>query len=317
LSFLAVHWLWLLIAVAALAAIYVAMQQRRRTYEVRFTNLAMRDQVAPRRPGWRRHVPAAAKLVALTSVTIALARPARVEQVPRERATIIVAIDTSLSMMAEDVTPTRIAAAKEAASSFIDLLPAKINVGLVSFNRSANVLVSPTMDHMSIKRAIDGLELDQGTAIGEAIFASLGAIDSVPPSAQGDAAPGRIVLMSDGETTSGRPDDVAASAAADREVPVSTIAFGTSDGYIVVPGEDRRIAVPVNEDALRAIASETSGTFFTAATGEELRKVYADIGSSVGYEKTRREIGTWFVGAGAVALFAAAGLSLLWFSRLP
>jgi Ca-activated chloride channel family protein len=256
-------------------------------------------------------------LVALTSVTIALARPARVEQVPRERATIIVAIDTSLSMMAEDVTPTRIAAAKEAASSFIDLLPAKINVGLVSFNRSANVLVSPTMDHMSIKRAIDGLELDQGTAIGEAIFASLGAIDSVPPSAQGDAAPGRIVLMSDGETTSGRPDDVAASAAADREVPVSTIAFGTSDGYIVVPGEDRRIAVPVNEDALRAIASETSGTFFTAATGEELRKVYADIGSSVGYEKTRREIGTWFVGAGAVALFAAAGLSLLWFSRLP
>lgn len=317
-TLLARHWLWLLVAVAALAIGYVLSQFRRRDAAVRFTNLALLDTVAPNRPGWRRHVPAALLLFALGSLSVALARPARLEQVPRERATIVVAIDTSLSMMATDVTPNRLDAAKAAAASFVELLPEQINVGLVSFNRTASVLVSPTRDHTAVVRAIGGLQLDQGTAIGEAIFAGIQAIDSVPPAADGEeVAPGRIVLMSDGETTAGRPDDVAGARALERDIPVSTIAFGTEDGTIVVPGEDRVISVPVNQDALRAIAEQTEGTFFTAATGEELRSVYADIGSSVGYEEARREISAWFVGAGVVALFLAAGFSLLWFSRLP
>lgn len=317
-TLLAPHWLWLLIAVAALVAVYAALQVRRRDYAVRFTNLALLDTVAPKRPGWRRHLPAAALLLGLSSLVVALARPARSEQVPRERATIVVAIDTSLSMMAEDVTPNRLDAAKEAAGSFVELLPDKINVGLVSFNRTASVLVSPTNDHASVKRAIAGLQLDQGTAIGEAIFASMQAIDSMPPASDAeDPAPGRIVLMSDGETTAGRPDDLAAAAAVQRDIPVSTIAFGTASGSIVVPGEDRRISVPVNEDALKAIADKTNGSFFTAATGEELKEVYSDIGSSVGYEEAEREIGSWFIIGAVAALFVAAAFSMLWFSRLP
>ena len=317
-TLLAPYWLWLLGAVAALVAAYLLAQWRRPDYAVRFTNLALLDTVAPRRPGWRRHLPAGMLLLALTSLVVALARPARIEEVAKERATIVVAIDTSLSMMAEDVAPNRLEAAKDAATSFVDLLPAKLNVGLVSFNRTATVLVSPTEDRASIKRAIAGLQLDQGTAIGEAIFASMQAIDAVAPAKDSaEAAPGRIVLMSDGETTAGRPDEVAASAARERNIAISTIAFGTPNGSIVVPGEDRRINVPVNEDALRAIAKQTAGTFFTAATAEQLKAVYADIGSSVGYQEARQEIGGWFIGGGIAALFVTAAFSLLWFSRLP
>ena len=317
-TLLAPYWLWLLGAVAALVAAYLLAQWRRPDYAVRFTNLALLDTVAPRRPGWRRHLPAGMLLLALTSLVVALARPARIEEVAKERATIVVAIDTSLSMMAEDVAPNRLEAAKDAATSFVDLLPAKLNVGLVSFNRTATVLVSPTEDRASIKRAIAGLQLDQGTAIGEAIFASMQAIDAVAPAKDSaEAAPGRIVLMSDGETTAGRPDEVAANAARERNIAISTIAFGTPNGSIVVPGEDRRINVPVNEDALRAIAKQTAGTFFTAATAEQLKAVYADIGSSVGYQEAPQEIGGWFIGGGIAALFVTAAFSLLWFSRLP
>ena len=317
-TLLAPYWLWLLGAVAALVAAYLLAQWRRPDYAVRFTNLALLDTVAPRRPGWRRHLPAGMLLLALTSLVVALARPARIEEVSKERATIVVAIDTSLSMMAEDVAPNRLEAAKDAATSFVDLLPAKLNVGLVSFNRTATVLVSPTEDRASIKRAIAGLQLDQGTAIGEAIFASMQAIDAVAPAKDSaEAAPGRIVLMSDGETTAGRPDEVAANAARERNIAISTIAFGTPNGSIVVPGEDRRINVPVNENALRAIAKQTAGTFFTAATAEQLKAVYADIGSSVGYQEAPREIGGWFIGGGIAALFVTAAFSLLWFSRLP
>lgn len=317
-TFLAPHWLAALVAVGALVLAYVALQFRRRDYAVRFTNLDLLDTIAPRRPGWRRHLPAVALVLALSSLVVALARPARSEERPRERASIVVAIDTSLSMMAEDVGPNRIDAAKVAASSFVDLLPDRLNVGLVTFNRSATVLVSPTTDHESVKRAIAGLELGQGTAIGEAIFAGIDAIDAGPPALDTEEeAPGRIVLMSDGETTAGRPNELATALAVERDIPVSTIAFGTEDGSIVVPGEDRRIRVPVNEDALQEIAEQSSGSFFTAATEDELRAVYADIGSSVGYETTQREIGGWFVGGGIVALFVAAALSMLWFSRLP
>jgi len=317
-TLLAPHWLALLAAVAALAIAYLVAQRRRRDYAVRFTNLELLDAVAPARPGWRRHAPAAALLVALASLVVALARPATIQDVPRERATIVVAIDTSLSMMAEDVAPNRLTAAKDAAASFVELLPDELNVGLVAFNRTASVLVSPTTDHASVRRAIAGLQLDQGTAIGEAIFASMQAIDSLPAGRNGEAsAPGRIVLMSDGETTAGRPDQLAAAAAVERGIPVSTIAFGTANGSIAVPGEDRRINVPVNEDALRVIAEQTDGSFFSAATAEQLREVYADIGSSVGYERAEREIGGWFVLGGVIALFVAAVFSLLWFSRLP
>jgi Ca-activated chloride channel family protein len=225
------------------------------------------------------------------------------------------AIDVSLSMEATDVEPNRIIAAQEAAKSFVDLVPGRLNLGLVAFSGVAQVLVSPTTDHALLKRSIDNLQLGPRTAVGEAIFASLGSIASVASEPGQAPPPGRIVLMSDGETTVGRPNELATKAATDAKVQISTIAFGTDDGYVVVEG--RNIPVPVNRSALAAIAEATDGQAFEAATAKELRKVYADIGSSIGYRTEEREVTSWVVGlALAFALAAAAG-SLLWTSRLP
>jgi Ca-activated chloride channel family protein len=246
----------------------------------------------------------------------ALARPARDVRVPKERATIMVALDTSLSMMANDVTPNRVEAAKAAAKSFVDLLPAKLNVGLVTFNRSVQVRVAPTLDHASVKDAIGALQLGEGTAIGDAIIASVGAIKEMPQVVDGEHVPARIVLMSDGQTTVGKPDSAGVQAANAAEIPVSTIAFGT-DGGVVNLGDRTPIPVPVDRAALKQIADQTGGVAFSAASSAELKKVYADIGSAIGYNTEQREISRWFIGFGLLALLAAAGMSLLWFSRLP
>jgi Ca-activated chloride channel family protein len=314
-TFLSAGRLWVLLLVAALAAAYVAIQLRRRHYAVRFTNLALLDAVAPKRPGWRRHVPATAFLLALVTMVVAFARPTRPVKVPREQATIVMAIDVSLSMEATDVQPNRLKAAQDAAKSFIDLVPARLNLGLVAFSGVAQVLVSPTNDHTLLKRNLDTLQLGPRTAIGEAVFASLGAIAAVP-TVQGQApVPARIVLMSDGETTVGRPNEAAAKAAADAKVPVSTIAFGTDDGFVTVEG--RNIPVPVNRDALRQLADATGGKYFDATSAKELRKVYQDIGSSIGYRTEKREVTSWWVGLALTFALAAAAGSLVWTSRLP
>ncbi|CAN5804451.1 VWA domain-containing protein [soil metagenome] len=309
--------LWLLVAVVALAAVYVFRQFRSRGYAVRFTNLALLDSIAPKRPGWRRHLPAALLLVALAGMVGAFAEPARSERVPRERATIIVAIDTSLSMDATDVAPSRLVAAQAAAKSFIDLLPERLNVGLVTFNGVATIKVPPSQDREELRAAIDQLRLGERTAIGEAIYASLEAVKSAPEAEGSKAVPARIVLMSDGSTTVGRPDAQASAAAKKAKVPVSTIAFGTAEGTIEIDGQPGPVSVAVNPEALAKIANDTGGKAFTAATGEQLKDVYKDIGSSVGYTTEQRDITATFVGASLVLLFAAAILSQLWFSRLP
>jgi Ca-activated chloride channel family protein len=314
-SFLSPERLLLLGAVVALAVLYAALQFRRRQYSVRFTNLELLSTVAPRHPGWRRHATALAFLLALSTFVVAFAQPARAEQVPRERATVVLALDTSLSMEATDVEPTRFEAAQDAAQRFVEILPDTINLSLVTFDGSAVMQVAPTLDHGSVSAAIEDLEMHQQTAIGDAIRTSLAAIDLVPTDAEGTRPPGAIVLLSDGETTVGTPNDVAAEEAAEAEVPVSTIAFGTDDGVVEIDGQ--RIPVPVGDDALEDIADTTDGTTFEAATEEELTAVYENIGSSVGYEEEQREITAWFVGLGIVLLAATAAGSLLWFSRLP
>lgn len=317
-SYLAPSRFWLLLVVAGLAVAYVVLQTRRRSYAVRFTNLELLASVAPKSPGWRRHIPAILLLVALGSLVVALARPAREERVPRERATVIMAIDTSLSMEAEDVAPNRIKAAQRAARTFLDILPPKINVGLVAFNGTGRVLVSPTTDRAAVRVAIDRLELGERTAIGEGIFTSLEAIKQAPqPEVDGEKVPARIVLMSDGKTTVGRPDAVASREAKKQGVPVNTIAFGTDEGFIELPGEPFPIEVDVDREALERVADDTGGKAFTAATEGELREVYRNIGSSVGFVVEFREIGLWFTGLGAGLLFLTSALSLLWFSRLP
>jgi Ca-activated chloride channel homolog len=317
--------LWLLLAVVGLAVLYVVLQARRRRDAVRYTNVALLDTVAPKRPGWRRHLPATAFVVGTAALVVAFARPTDEVRVPRERATIIMAVDTSLSMEATDVAPSRLAAAQQAASTFLQQLPDTINVGLVTFDGIARVEVPPTTDHLAVERAVQDIELGEGTAIGEAIFASLDAIEQVLARTDGDGGssddgaqvPGAVVLMSDGETTVGRPNELGVDAAVEAGVPVSTIAFGTDLGTIELAGEPFPIAVPVNEEALGLIAEGTNGRAFSAASEEELAAVYRDIGSSIGYETEEQEITGWFVGAALVAMMAAAAMSLLWFSRLP
>jgi Ca-activated chloride channel family protein len=311
--FLAFGRLWLLLLVPALIAAYVALEFRRRRSAVRFTNLALLESVAPRRPAWRRHLPAAAFILMLASLVTAFARPTGLVRVPRERATVIVAIDTSISMMADDVRPSRFVAAKEAAGRFVERLPERFNVGLVSFSGSAQVLVPPTTEHANVNRALDRLTLGPRTAIGEAIFASLETVALLP--AGPGAPPARIVLLSDGETTAGRGNAEASEAARAAGVPVSTIAFGTDEGTVMVGG--RTVLVPANREALSQIAEETKGSFFEAASGKELQEVYEDIGSSVGYTKERREVTSWFVGLALVLAALAAAGSMLWSSRLP
>lgn len=315
-SFLSPVRLYGLLAVIVLALAYVALALGRRSYTVRFTNLPLLDTVAPRRPGWRRHVAASAFLLALTAMMIAWAQPADEVLVPKERATVVLAIDTSLSMEATDVIPSRIVAAQEAALTFVDELPEQINVGLVTFDGVARVRVTPTTDRRPVRAAIETLELGPATAIGEAIFAGLDSIRTAPlVDAEGEPVPATMVVMTDGKTTVGRPDADGAAAAVEAQVPVSTIAFGTDRGTIVIDGELQ--PVPVEEPALRTIADETGGQFFSAASLGELKSVYADIGSSIGFDTEEVEVTDTFVGYAVVLILISTALSLLWFQRIP
>jgi len=323
LTFLAANRLWFLLVVAVLAAVYLMLLGRRRRYALRFSSSELFQSIASSSPGFRRHLPAALFLLAMAGLVLATAKPATPREVERERATLIIAIDVSLSMEASDVRPSRLEAAQAAAIEFIDELPPKMNVGLVSFAGTAAVLVPPTQDHALAKRAVEGLELAESTAIGEAIFTSLDALKSVPADSTGEPPPASIVLLSDGETTVGRADSDAVAEAVSQDVPISTIAFGTAAGFILYDDpntptiESDRIPVPVSESNLRRIAEDTEGTFFAAATVTELTEVYTSIGSAVGTELVDQEVTDLFA-LGALGLFGlAAVLSLLWFQRLP
>ena len=317
LEFLEPGRLWWLLSVGFLLVAYVGMQFVRRQAAVRFTQIKLLDKVAPQRVGWRRHVPAVFLLAGLSMGILGYAEPAAVTEVPSERATVILAIDTSLSMQAEDVIPSRIDGAKEAATAFIEEVPEQINVGLVSFNGIANVRVPPTQNRAAVRSAIQSLDLGEATAIGEAIFASLDSLEDFIIEFEGDAPPARIVLMSDGETTVGRPDAAAVDAARAAGIAVSTIAFGTDEGFIEIPDDPVPIPVPVNERALAEIADGTGGEFFEAATTDELTAIYTDIGSAVATEEARVLVGSWFAGRAMLLVLIAAALSLVFTNRLP
>ncbi len=313
--FLSPWWLLVLLIVGALAVAYVVVQRRRAPVALRFTNLSLLRTLAPRSASWRRHVTAAILLLALMVLASGMARPVREVQVPVERATIVLAIDVSLSMQARDVEPDRFKAAKEAAKLFVAQLPAGYNVALVSFAGTATVTVSPTKDHDQIDAAIDRLALQEATAIGEAIFASLQAIKSVPDDGAAQPPPAHIVLLSDGSTTVGRSDSEGADAAVEAGVPVSTIAFGTDDGFVELGG--LLVAVPVDGPALQAVAQRTDGGFYEAGTADELKGVYEGLGSSLGERTAVRDITVWFLGVGLLLALISAALSVIWTSRLP
>jgi Ca-activated chloride channel homolog len=313
--FLDPKWLLAIVPVLVLAGVYVWRQLRKRAFAVRFTNVELLRTLAPRGVGPRRHLAAGAFLASLVVLALGLARPSVDAKEPLERATVMLAIDVSLSMRSSDVPPTRIDAAKQAAIDFVKQLPPSFNVGLVAFAKSANVLVSPSKERAAIQQAIDSLQLAEATATGEAVFTCLDAIRSVPADGAEGPPPARVVLLSDGFRTFGRSIEDAAAAAAAANVPVSTIAFGTDTGTVEINGQLQR--VPVDRPSLQKLAEQTKGHFYEAATLGELKKVYQDMGSSIGYRTKPREVTQWYVGVAMLFALAAAGLSLLWTSRLP
>ena len=321
-----------LIPIALLAIGYLVMQRRRIKYALRFATAPMLERLVPHRPRWRRHLAAGLVVGALALLAVATTQPQVRAQVPYERATILVAIDTSASMTAEDMPPNRLEAAKAAAVDFIDQLPPRYNVGLVSFSSNARVVSSPTTDHALVSRSIEGLgPPDGGTAIGEAVYSSINDLrqildeaaaggPSASPSPDGSAddtdeegSPAHLVLLSDGGNSAGRNPVAAAEAAREAGLPVSTIAYGTEGSSAALPGGQ---SVEVREDTLRELADTTGGQFYRASSADELREVYDDIGTLVGYHVEYREITVWVVIGAMVLAFAAAALSLRWFARL-
>jgi Ca-activated chloride channel homolog len=314
-TFLAAGRLWWLLGVVALAVAYALVQRRRRSQAVRLPTLPLIDQVAPRESRWRRHIPAAAFMATLALLVTGFARPTADVEVAQDRATVVILLDSSVSMRATDVAPNRFEAAKDAARQFVSDLPERFRVGLVSYAASASSIAPPTTDRDVVRAALDGIKLTGDTAIGEAIYVGLDVISSLDEQVPEDPPPAAIVLLSDGGQTTGRAADDAAQAAATAEVPVHTIAYGTPGGVIQTPKGPS--PVPADKPLMRSIAQTTGGSYHEAASDVEIRQVYQDIGISMAYRMERQDISSWFIGAALLAALATVAVAVLWFPRLP
>ncbi|EID79222.1 MULTISPECIES: VWA domain-containing protein [Rhodococcus] len=316
---------WLIFAavVGALSIGYLWVLRLRRKHTLRFTNLELLETVAPTRPKWSRHIPPALLLAGLLLLTVAMAGPLAQTRVPRNRATVILAIDVSLSMRATDVPPSRLAAAQAGAKTFADNLTPGINLGLEAFAGTASMLVSPITDHTATDNALDHLQLAERTATGEAIFTALQAIDTLAGVVGGGGTPppARIVLESDGKQTV--PTDLndprgaftAARLAKEHNVPISTISFGTTHGAIDLNGS--HIPVPVDDESLRRIAELSGGSFFTATSADELQASYQNLQQQIGYETHLGDASRPWLILGSILIAVAAGTALVLNQRLP
>src|SRR5690242_1100519 len=273
-----------------MVAAYVVAQRVRRRRVLRFANLELLQSVAPRRRRRWRHLPAALLVASLALLTTAMAGPTHDLRVPRNRAVVMLVIDVSESMVATDVAPNRLAAAKEAGKRFADELTPGINLGLVEFAGSATLLMSPTTDRDAVKAAIDTLQPAERTATGEGIFTALQAIAATTGVLGGGDGPppARIVLESDGkETVPSEPDGprgafTAAHAAKDQSVGISTISFGTPDGTVNL--DDQEIPVPVDDSTLQRISDISGGQTFHADSLDKLNAVYDSLQRIIGYQ---------------------------------
>lgn len=326
-----------LLAVGLFLVLYVIAQRRRAKYAVRFTNVNLLANVAAQRPGIRRHVPPVLFLVALALLALAVARPETDIQVPRDEATVVLVFDISGSMNARDVEPTRLIAAQESANQFLERIPDRFRVGLVSFSHLARTILPPTHERDLARDAIARLRAEGGTAMGDAIMEALDSLQAPsefdalpvepgqvePGSTEGAPAPppSVIVLLSDGADTVSDTNPIeAAQRAAQLGVPVFTIALGTDEGVVDVPDQQgiiRRVAVPPDEPTLQAIAEMTGGEFSAAATDDQLARVYEGLSSKVGYDTEKQEVTWYFALAAGLFLAAGASLSLYWFNRFP
>ncbi len=305
-----------LLLVPIALAVYLLVQRRRSRYVVRFTNVDLLTNLVPRRPGVRRHIPAALYLAAIAALSVALARPVMTVEVPREEATVMLTMDVSRSMEATDVSPSRLAAAQDAASTFVESLPETFQVGLVTFSSNARVAVAPTHDRTEILEAIADLRTDGGTALGDAIALSVDATadarttsatvddgldgQAAAPEATPEPTPApsddptedavpvtATVLLSDGANSMGtvEPLDAAEEAAA-AGMPIYTIALGTPEGTVEVQdqlGQLQRLQVPPDTETLTAVAELTGGRFYEAPTADDLAEIYEQLGSKVGF----------------------------------
>jgi Ca-activated chloride channel homolog len=318
-DFLAPARLWLLLVVVGLVAAYVLAQRRRAVHIVRFTQIEMLEQIAPRRPGWRRHAVAGVQLAALTIGVVGAAQPVeRSTTRPHSAGKIMLLFDVSLSMEADDVAPTRLDAAKKAGENFVDAVDPDIDVGLISFSGTVITDVEPTTDRLALTKGIQALQLGEGTAIGDAIAAG---VQQLQGGQQTNDSPGTLVVLSDGETTRGRPTADGAQIAATAKVPVYTIAFGTADGTITNPQSGQTDPVPVKLDELQGAADATGGKAYVAPSSDELAKAYADIRShlqqSTGEAVTTIHELTWRYVLAAVVLLMLAWALGLWWLRGP
>lgn len=306
LNYLAPWRLWWLLLVPLIGGVYLLLARR---ISPRGRQRSALERVLPRDAAWKRHAAVAAALLSLVALVVAYAMPQDYTEVPRDRATVVIAIDVSKSMVATDVKPNRLDAAKTAAKNFMTQLPARFNVALVSFAATAVIRVPPTTDRDAVARAIDALQVAPSTAIGEGVYASLQAVKEAPedPKHPHDPAPAAIVLLSDGATNVGRDSIQAARQAKKDKVPVYTIAYGTPGGYVIENGQ--RMPVPVDHAELHAVASVSGGKAFAAQSSSELSSVYATIARSVGTERVYVEVTERYAGYALLfAVLAALGV---------
>jgi Ca-activated chloride channel family protein len=344
--------LWLLLLVPLAVGFYVLMLRRRKRGAVRYGNMALVRQAA-RQSSWRRHVPPALFLAALTLVIIAIARPTAEVTLPSTQATVLLAMDVSGSMRAADVVPSRIVAAQNAARQYIKDQPKDVRVGIVAFAATALLVQNPTTDRAALNAAIDRFELQRGTAVGSGIMVSLAALfpqedfqvnqfnsgyefdryNRFGGAALGERAPGRgppkthvpvepgsyknavIILLTDGQTNAGYDPIEAARKASEYGVRVYTVGFGTTRGNIVGFG-GFSMRAQLDEESLKKIADMTRGRYFHAASAEDLKAVYGVLSKQLVTETREMEITSFFAAAAALLLLISAGLSLAWFGRV-
>ena len=316
-SFAAPALLLTLLLVPAAIAAQLASRRRARRYAVRFTGVATLKAAAGTTPAWRRHLPAALLLAALALLGLALAKPQRTVAVPIERASIMLVTDHSRSMMATDVDPSRLTAAKRAAHQFLQRLPRGIRVGVTTFAEAADGTQTPSTDHALVARMVDAQIADGGTATGDALQVALDALQHEPKGIDGKLPPSAIVLLSDGATTTGRDPVEVAQAARRAKVPIYTVALGTRDATVPNPGfGPPLLSVAPDPETLRRIAEASGGRAFTAEDDQQLSAVYQTLGSQLGTRNVKREVTAAFAAGGLVLLLGGAALSLRWFHRL-
>ena len=309
-------WLLLgLLAIPLLVGFYITSQQRRRAYAVRFTNLALLNQVMGKGPGFRRHLPAILFIAGVAGLLFSMARPQATIRVPKGQTSVMLAVDVSGSMAATDVQPTRIQAAIAAGRTLIDKLPGNAQVGLVIFNARAEVVAPLTTDKGSVKDALGSLVPGGGTAIGEAIQVAVAQLASiVDPNGPKSQNYARVVLLTDGSSNTGIASATAAANAAQAKIPVDTIGVGQRNQTTMVHGT---VVDGVDEQALQQISSSTGGRYYYASDEAQLSKIYSDIGSRIGWVTTKLDLTVPFLAFGTIILVAGGLFSLRWFRLLP